>query len=90
MMATKKTSESMTLGLRFDSRDRTRLRLLTVRAESMELKEAAALMRAACEACVLGEPMRLECASVEEAQLVAGGFSQYGVTPPSIEQLSGL
>lgn len=78
--------ETLLVGLRFDRRDLVTLGVLNTRARALELREAAALFNAAFEATQLGEAMQLQCSSLDEARLVAGGFSQYGVTPPTIEE----
>lgn len=80
----------MTVGFRFDRRDLGRLSELVRRGQSENLyPESLALFRRAADDCRRGEPMKVECESIAEAQAFAQAFSFYGVTPPLIHQLSG-
>jgi hypothetical protein len=80
----------MRVGLRFNRSSARTLRHLAQRVRAADLKTDAAIFDLAADAATTGEPMILECENVTEAQLVAGGYAQYGIKPPTIEQLSGL
>ena len=77
-----------TVGFRFERRDAPRLRALADRWASEGLHpEHIGLFRRAAGDAAIGEPMRVICESVEEAQVFADGFVLYGITRPAIEAL---
>lgn len=80
---------SLVVGLRFDPRDARRLLELVERGKSEGLfSEQIGLFDRAAEDARIGEPMLVTCDNLEEARVLAHGFSLYGVTAPTIEQLS--
>jgi hypothetical protein len=79
----------MIVGFRFQPQDRDRLIELVGRAQRLELGvTAVSLFREAAEACTKNQALIVHCEDLEEARLFAAGFTQYGVTAPTLEQTS--
>jgi hypothetical protein len=77
------------LGLRFEPRDRRLLRYLAGRVRQGDLAgQAANVFEQAALAAETGEPLELWCTEPIEAVHMALAYSQYGVTAPTIEELS--
>lgn len=78
------------IGLRFDRRDAQLLSDLANRVRQGELgDQALAVFINACDAAVTGEPLIVLCEHPSEAQVMADGYTRYGVRRPAIEDLSG-
>lgn len=77
------------VGLRFQHADAQLLRFLAERVKLMELGQRdVATFSSAAQAAETGEPLIVYAESLDEARLMAHGYSQYGVTVPTIDQLS--
>jgi hypothetical protein len=79
------------VGLRFDRRDAWLLHSLADRVRAGDLgRQAATTFEYAAQAAETGEPLIVLCEhSAEEAVLMAAGYTQFGVTHPAIEELTG-
>jgi len=82
--------DTLTVGLRFERNDATLLRALAERgkSEGLHVDKIGLFEKAAADAAV-GEPLLVSCATIEEAYILADGFTLYGITRPTIEHLSG-
>ncbi len=77
------------IGLRFQRRDAPLLRAIAARLESGELRgPALTTFDLAADAAETGEPLIVVCKTPLEAVMMAAGYSQFGVTPPTLEQVS--
>lgn len=81
---------TLTVGLRFERSDAITLRALAERGKSEGLHvDKISLFEKAAEDAAAGEPLLVACSSIEEALILADGFTLYGITRPTVEQLSG-
>ena len=79
----------MIVGLRFNPKDATKLIELVGRASRMELgPQAVSLFATAAKACENHEALELHCDNLDEARLIAHGFTQYGIDAPTLEENS--
>ncbi len=79
----------ITVGLRFARRDATLLHLLAARVRAGDFgQHDVATFHSAAVAAASGEPLIVHCTHLDEARLMAGGYTLYGVTAPVIESLS--
>jgi hypothetical protein len=79
------------VGLRFDRRDAKLLYNRAGRVRAGELGQAAVnTFLHAAQAAETGEPLIVICEhSAQEGMLMAAGYTQYGVTHPAVEELTG-
>ena len=83
------TAGQLKVGLRFKRSQARLLRHLAARVRNSELPNShAAIFDAAAQAASTGEPLIVICRNQMEAQMMAAGYTQYGVTAPTIEQVS--
>lgn len=78
----------MRVGLRFDRRDRVKLRELASAIERRELPGDTATFTEAARAAELGEPLQVLCDSPMEAHLLASAYVRYGCRQPAVEELT--
>jgi hypothetical protein len=78
------TEGPITVGLRFERRDATRLAALGGVPGANPV-----LARRVAEDAAKGEPTIITAANIDEVKQVAASFAVVGVNPPSIEVLSG-
>lgn len=78
------------IGLRFRRRQAPALRILAHRVRSAEIpNQHAGLFQGAADAAEKGEPLVIRCTQPVEAVLIAQGFANFGLRPPTIEDLNG-
>mgnify|MGYP001124674553 CR=1 FL=1 len=80
------------VGFRFERRDAARLQAIADRIERGELAGkglSRAVFALAADAARTGEPLVVNCTDLLDAQLIASGYSMWGVTPPTIHEISG-
>jgi hypothetical protein len=79
------------VGLRFARRDAPLLYALADRVRAGDLgRQAVATFEHAAQAAETGEPLIVLCEhSADEAVLMAAGYTQYGVTHPAVDELTG-
>ncbi len=78
----------MRIGLRFNQKDKNTLARLAIEFEGQPGIDTR-LYRYASEAARTGEPLIVQCEMAAEAHQMAQMFSNLGVTPPTVEALSG-
>lgn len=88
MPVAKPLTANLMMGLRFRKSQARLLRDLADRARAREIPfGAVSLFEKAAEAASAGEPLIVICERPEEAIAMAAGFGQFGILPPSVEQL---
>lgn len=81
----------MKVGLRFAAADAKLLRALEARVRAGDLgAQVVAVFRFAAEAAETGEPLIVECDDLDEARILAGGYTQHGVTTPVVHELTNF
>jgi hypothetical protein len=82
--------EQLLLGLRFPRSQVRRLReiveqLRSDRPDGIDI----GLFEKAADSAIEGEPLQVRCSSRAEIELIADGFTRWGVRRPEIDELNG-
>lgn len=78
----------MNIGLRFDKRDRVKLRELARRVEQAEIPGDIATFTEAAKAAELEEPLVVICSHPDEAKQMAAFYRTLGCREPAVEELA--
>lgn len=76
------------VGLRFDRRDRVKLRELAEAVERKEIPGDRATFDQAAQAAEQNVPLEVLCTDPDEAHRVAAGYVRCGCRQPAVEQLA--
>lgn len=76
---------SITVAMRFDRSDASKLRALADRAKIRDLLADVSTYELAADAAERGTALQFECENADEAQLIAAGFVVNGCTLPTID-----
>lgn len=83
-------TETIRVALRFNRASARTLRNIAARIRAAELTGLTlSVFECAADAAETGEPLIVECGDPIEAQLMAAGYTQFGVAAPTIETLGG-
>lgn len=78
---------TLRIGLRFDRRDRVKLRELAAMVERKEILGDRTTFDQAAEAAEQGVPLEVICTKPEEAIVMASLFRTLGCRAPAVEEL---
>ena len=79
------TPDTLRIAMRFDRRDVSNLRAAAARAKVKDLRADVSTFELAADAALRGEPLIFECDSLDEARLIAAGYTLHGCAAPTIE-----
>lgn len=79
------TPATLTVAMRFDRRDAPKLRAAADRAKIKDLRADVSTFDQAADAAEAGVPLMVICDSLDEARLMAKGYTLYGCQEPTLE-----
>ena len=81
--------DTLRIAMRFERSDAANLRAAADRAKVKDILAAVGTFELAADAALRGEPLIFECESIEEAALIAAGYTLHGCRAPTLESRVG-
>ena len=89
MTDTAPAPQTLRVAMRFERSDIANLQAAADRAKVQDLRADVSTSELAADAARRGEPLIFECDSLDEARLIAAGYTLHGCKAPTFESRVG-